>query len=313
MPLIAVDHLNFEYDGKRVLFDVGFNIKEGSVTALVGPNGAGKTTLMRCLAGLETPLSGTIKVGGYDVCENPRDVHRLVGYLSDFFGLYNALTIRQCLTYMAWCHNIPDHLVQDKVNTIATAVGLNERMDDKAGTLSRGYRQRLGIGLSLVHDPKILLLDEPASGMDPEARIGLSHLMTRLRQSGMTIIVSSHILAELEDYCTDMLVIREGRVAEHVMLDDHKQITTRMITIDVLGATDKAQNVLNSQDAVSDIKIEETVITCSFSGDTQDVAALLKTLLAADIPIVGFQGQVQSLQSAYMNLVSRYESKEKIG
>ena len=300
MDMIDVSHLNFDYPGKRVLHDVNFKIARGSVTALVGPNGAGKTTLLRCLVALDRPHSGTITVGGIDVTENPRAVHRMIGYLSDFFGLYNDLTVRQCLTYMCWSQQIAEKDVAAHVEKIARDVMIENMLDRKAGVLSRGYRQRLGIGLALVHDPELIILDEPASGMDPEARIQLSQLVRALRARGKTMIVSSHILNELEDYCTDMLIIRDGRVAKHVLLSEHAAAAERVLHISIRGGAAAYAAALTGQAGVRVDSVVGDVATCHFDGDDAAQQALLTALMAAGMPIYNFSASQHSLQDAYM-------------
>ncbi len=309
--MIKVEKLNFEYFGKRVLHDVSMDIKEGAVTAMVGPNGAGKTTLMRCIVGLETPVSGTVTVAGFDVSEQPRAVHQQIGYLSDFFGLYDKLTVRQNLTYMAWCQNLPGDDVDFRVNEVADMVGMTGRMDERAGTLSRGYRQRLGIGMTLLHNPRILLLDEPASGMDPESRIGFSKLILNLRNAGHTIVVSSHILAELEDYCTDMLVIRNGRIAEHVYLSDHEKKEELSLMIAVSGLTDAHLQILSEDAALTGVERGEgDIVFCRTLADEKEQHLLLKRLLRKKLPVYRFAAQKRSLQKAYMDIA---EEKGKGG
>lgn len=302
--MIDVSDLTFEYDGKTVLRDVSFQIAKNSVVALVGPNGAGKTTLMRCLIGLHKPVSGNILMNGIDVLENPRGVHRCTGYLSDFFGLYDSLTVRQCLLYMAWCQNIPKERGMERVEEVAKLTGLTDYLDKKAGTLSRGYRQRVGVSLAIIHNPQILILDEPASGMDPEARIKLSELMLDLKAHGMTILVSSHILAELEDYCTDMLVIRDGQVREHIIQDQHKD-EALMISLKCLDMNERYVEFLTAQKYVRDVKIEGTVVRFVFAGGEEGAAALLKELVRAEIPVISFEPRKKSLQKAYMELAEQ--------
>ena len=168
--MIEVRGLLFEYPGIRALDDVSFTIESGSITALVGPNGAGKSTLLRCLAALDHPLSGQISIDGVVVLVFPRSSHRNVGSLADFFGLYNELTVKQCLLYVARAHGIPAQEEDKAVMRAAERLQIAERMHDKAGALSRGLAQRLAIAQAIVHEPKVLLLDEPASGLDPEAR-----------------------------------------------------------------------------------------------------------------------------------------------
>src|SRR5690348_6559901 len=211
--MIEVSNLVFEYPAARALDRVSFSVAPQTIVALVGPNGAGKTTLLRCLAALEPPYSGMVRIDGLDTREHPREIHSRLGYLPDFYGLYDELSVRRCLTYAAWSHGIAAAAVEPAVAKAAERVGLSDRMETKAGELSRGLRQRLGIGQAIVHEPKVLLLDEPAAGLDPQARRDLSVLLLALRDAGMTLVVSSHILAELEDYCSEMIIIENGRIA----------------------------------------------------------------------------------------------------
>ena len=213
-PVLEVSALTFEYPGKRALTDVSFTLPHGAVLALVGPNGAGKTTLMRSIAGLDDPMSGAIMLDGVDVVNEPREAYRKLGYLSDFFGLYGALTVRQSLMHAAGMRALTQIEQNQAVALTAQRLDLTSRLDARTDTLSRGWRQRVAIGQAMVHSPQVLLLDEPAAGLDPEARIGLSALFRQLRAEGMTLIVSSHILAELDEYSSHMLAIKDGRAVE---------------------------------------------------------------------------------------------------
>ncbi|MCG8989230.1 ABC transporter ATP-binding protein [Delftia acidovorans] len=216
--MIKVSQLVFEYPGHRALDGVSVHIAAGTVTALVGPNGAGKSTLMRCIAGLDQPLSGQVQVHGIAVQEQPREVHRHLGYLSDFFGLYDRLSVRRCLQYAALSMGVPPSEAPQRVAHVAGQLGLADLLERLPTELSRGQRQRVAIGQAIVHQPRVLLLDEPASGLDPEARASLSQLMRALQAQGMTLIVSSHILSELDEYCTHILSLRGGRVESHEAL-----------------------------------------------------------------------------------------------
>ncbi|KGH27119.1 ABC transporter [Comamonas testosteroni] len=213
----------FEYPGHRALDGVSLSIAAGSVTALVGPNGAGKSTLMRCIAGLEQPLSGHIRVKGLSVEEQPREVHRHLGYLSDFYGLYDRLSVMRCLQYSALSMGVAPGDVDVRVRQVAAQLGLTELLHRHPTELSRGQRQRVAIGQAIVHQPGVLLLDEPASGLDPDARSSLSTLFRQLQAQGMTLIVSSHILSELDEYCTHILSIRDGRIESHEALNPHSE------------------------------------------------------------------------------------------
>lgn len=216
--MIEISQLVFEYPGHRALDGVSLHIGAGSVTALVGPNGAGKSTLMRCIAGLDQPLSGQIHVKGISVPEQPREVHRHLGYLSDFYGLYDRLSVQRCLEYSALSMGVSTEQVAERVQQVAVKLGLSQLLQRYPTELSRGQRQRVAIGQAIIHQPSVLLLDEPASGLDPEARSNLSQLFRSLQAQGMTLVVSSHILSELDEYCTHILSIREGRIENHEAL-----------------------------------------------------------------------------------------------
>ena len=303
MAIISVRGLNFEYPPHQVLKDINFELAEGSVTALVGPNGAGKTTLLRCLTNLENPLSGHIEIDGVDIHKNPREAHRKMGYLSDFFGLYNDLSVRQCLTYMAWCQKLPERALNERIEAVAEDVEITKYLDKKAGSLSRGYRQRLGVGLAMIHEPKILLLDEPASGLDPEARVHLSAFIVRLQQRGMTIMVSSHILAELEDYCTDMLVIRDGEIRSHVKLAEHQAVEETVIEINLTEPVgDAYMHIISTYQGVGSLQKNGQMVTCNFSGDMAAQTAFLKYLIEKGLPVLRFVPMQKTLKSAYMDL-----------
>jgi len=210
--MIDAENVVYDYPSGRALRGVSFVVRPGAVLALVGPNGAGKSTLMRCIAALDAPTQGVITVQGIDTQADPRTIHASLGYLPDIYGLYDRLSVRQCLLYAARSRGLAAADAPAATETAAARVGLSDRMESLAGHLSRGLRQRLGIAQSLVHRPRVLLLDEPASGLDPEARASLSELIRSLAGDGMTLIVSSHILSELEDYCSEMLMLREGEV-----------------------------------------------------------------------------------------------------
>ncbi len=215
-PIIEISQLGFDYPGFRALNGINLTIEAGTVTALVGPNGAGKTTLLRCIAALEVPTEGIVKVAGFDVCESPREVHRRMGFLSDNFGLYAELTVAQGLEYAARSQGLEGYTaIRHAVQKTAKRMGLGDKLGMLAGSLSRGQRQRLAIGQSIIHSPQVLLLDEPASGLDPEARALLTDVFKSLQAEGMSLLVSSHILAELDQYSTHMLALNQGQVLEH--------------------------------------------------------------------------------------------------
>lgn len=300
-PIIEVQDLCFDYPGFRALHQVSFEIEPGSVTALVGPNGAGKTTLLRCIAALDTPVSGSIRVAGYPVDEAPRDVHRLMGYLSDSFGLYEELTLAQSLEYAALAQGLPRTAVAKAVEQTAQRLGLEPKLKHQARTLSRGQRQRLGIGQAIIHSPRLLLLDEPASGLDPEARGALAQVFRELQAQGMTILVSSHILAELNEYSTDMLALDQGQILEHRRLQPLSEQTERVLQLQFLEKTEQAILWLQTQPQIQRVRQQEQSLLLDFNGSAADQADLLARCLQAGLPLLSFSVITENLQQSYLS------------
>jgi ABC-2 type transport system ATP-binding protein len=301
--LVEIRDLVFEYPGFRALHGVSAEIAAGTITALVGPNGAGKTTLLRCLAALDQPYQGTIHLDGLDIHEHPRDGHRMMGYLSDFFGLYDNLTVRQCLTHRARIHALDAE--EEAIAWAADAVRLTDRLGHKAGDLSRGLRQRLAIGQAIIHKPKLLMLDEPASGLDPEARQDLADLLTALRGMGITIVVSSHILAELEAYSSHMLIIDQGRILEHAPTGTAAAAPDRPVAI----ALSLAEPFPGLADLLAgeaeEFAAEGQQARFTLAGGAEAQQRVLKKLIEAGVPVTAFAPVAVNLQDAYIERVRR--------
>lgn len=296
-PALAVTDVHFAYDGTPALAGVSFAASPGSVTALVGPNGAGKTTLMRCLAGLEVPEAGAITLAGIDVVADPRAARARMGFLQDFFGLYDRLTVRRCLDYAARSRLVPAAERRGRIEAVAASLGLGELLERPAAALSRGQRQRVAIGTAIIHRPPVLILDEPAAGLDPEARAELAALLRQLAADGMTLLVSSHILAELEDYSTDVLMLEAGRVIGHGPL---VQPERRLALVLAGGDPASAASALASEAGVTGITAEALTISFAFAGDRAAQAALLARLVAAGHAIAAFEERQGSMQDLYL-------------
>ena len=302
--MIEVADLSYEYPGRRALSEVGFRIAAGSITALVGPNGAGKTTLLRCLAGMDRPLTGRIAVNGVDVIDHPRQSHAHIGYLSDAFGLYPRLSVRQSLTYVARANGIAPADTPARVTTTAAELGLGERLDQPTGELSRGLKQRVAIAQAIIHGPTVVLLDEPASGLDPEARIALGELFVALRERGLTLVVSSHILAELESYSTHMLILRDGRVVEHRALGATAG-PTLCLEIETSGEPVALLAWLRARPQVEDVRVAGTGVQCTVPGASDARAALLKDMIQAGFAVSHFAPRAEDLQRSYLASLER--------
>jgi ABC-2 type transport system ATP-binding protein len=300
--LIRVEGLCFEYSGLRALDDVSFEIAKGSITALVGPNGAGKTTLLRCIAALDEPVAGTIHIDDTDVLRNPRATHRKLGYLSDFFGLYEELTVRQCLSFYAAAHGIDETNIPAAIERAAERLGILDRMGNRAKELSRGLRQRLAIAQAIVHEPKLLLLDEPASGLDPEARHSLAELFLQLQAQGMTLIVSSHILTELEAYSTDMLILRKGRIVSQESVGSTAD-TQCEIALELAAAVPDLESRLAAIDGITALHIDGSKANFRFPSEAAARAALLQKLIEAGLAISSFGVVERDMHLAYLEQV----------
>ena len=304
-PVIEVTDLTFDYPGFRALERVSLSIAPGTVTALVGPNGAGKTTLLRCIAALDAPVSGTVRVMGLDVFDSPREVHRVMGYLSDNFGLYSELTVAQGLEYAARSQGLPSAAVEVAVQQTAHRLGLSDKLGNLASALSRGQRQRLAIGQAIIHAPKVLLLDEPASGLDPEARSSLAQVFKALQAQGMSLLVSSHILAELDEYSTHMLALNNGRVLEHRALnppanDASGGLAERLLRLEFAEPAQAAAAWLQMQPGVQVKRADDHAIEIGFSGNAAAQAALVSACAAAGYGLTVVAPVTENLQQSYL-------------
>jgi len=299
---ITVEGLRFEYPGVRALDDVSFEVARGSVTALVGPNGAGKTTLLRCIAGLDQPMLGAVQVGGVDVLEAPRDAHRKIGFLSDSFGLYESLSVRRCFTHAAAANGVPEAELSATVARVAARLNISDKLEVLAGELSRGQRQRVAIGQAISHDPEVLLLDEPASGLDPEARASLAGLFKTLQAQGVTLLVSSHILAELDEYSTDMLVLRAGRVVEG---RSFRQAPTprKRVRLALAAPVAGLRASLAAAGVAGIVDADERGALLELASGPEDQARLLAGLIASGLPVCAFAEEREDLQASYLRTV----------
>src|SRR5579859_4120177 len=224
-PLIKIQHVSKRYRKVHALQDFSLEIPRGTIYGLIGPNGAGKTTLMRILAALIAPSSGQVWFDDEEVSRFPTAIQRKVGYMPDFFGVYPDLTSAEYLDFYAGIHGIALRKRASTITDLLELVDLTSKRDALVETLSRGMKQRLCLARALVHDPDVLLLDEPASGLDPRARIELRELLRTLHGMGKTIVISSHILLELAEMCTDVAIIQGGHL---VIAGDVEQVSRRL-------------------------------------------------------------------------------------
>jgi ABC-2 type transport system ATP-binding protein len=304
--MITVDGLTKVYGTRTALDHVSFEVPKGEIFGFVGPNGAGKTTTLRILAALLEPTSGRAMIDGADVIEHPDQVHDRLGYMPDFFGVYDQLTAAEYLDFYASCYRQPKARRKKITEDLLELVGLSDRRDQAVDTLSRGLKQRLCLARALVHDPAVLLLDEPASGLDPRARVEMREILKELQTMGKTIVISSHILPELTELCTMIGIIDHGRMrATGPVQDVIRQLTTgRRLRIMVLGQKEEAAAVLKPLPAIHEVVMVNGAIEAQYDGDDAAAAGILQVLTAAGIKVSAFSQLEGGLEDAFMKATS---------
>ncbi len=302
--MIEVSNLVYEYPSVRALKGISLHVAPQTITALVGPNGAGKTTLLRCLAALEPPYLGKITIDGLDTVAAPRAVHTRLGYLPDFYGLYDALSVRRVLNYTACSRGIAPAQLAGAVEKAAGRVGLMDRLDARAGELSRGLRQRLAIAQAIVHEPRVLLLDEPAAGLDPQARRDLSLLLLALKDGGMTLVVSSHILAELEDYCSEMIIIEAGLIVGGKAIKV-RDVERPRYMLEIATARSDLREFLAGRAGVDVIEADDYHALITHTKNAAMRAKLIRDLLASGFEVSSFGESTKALEDAYFKQVGQ--------
>ena len=298
--------------GKFTAVDgLSLEVPAGSIYGFVGPNGAGKTTTMRVLTTLTRPTSGQAWVGGHSVTEEPRAVRRSIGYMPDEFGVYDDMRVWEYLDFFAACYDIPETERRRLIHDLLELVDLSHRRDDMVDKLSRGMKQRLSLARTLAHDPSVLILDEPASGLDPRARVEIRELLVELARMGKTIFFSTHILADVSEICSHIGIIEAGQmIAQGSMeqmraqLQPHREIIVTLRDPAALETIKAVAAPVPGVVAVTDLepKSGRSRVRIDFTGDDDAVAALNATLINANIAILGFTEETKDLEAMFMRV-----------
>lgn len=310
--MIKVQNLYYDYPEIRALNNINFELSAGSITALIGPNGAGKTTLLRSIAGLDEPINGNIYIDDLNVWESPDKARHIISYLPDHFGLYEQLNLIQNLTYAGWAHGLRDEQLNHSITWILEKLRLDMSPTTLAKQLSRGQKQRLALAQVLIHRPKIVLLDEPASGLDPQSREALSQLIVELANDGMTFIISSHILNELEDYCSGILVLEKGKILSHQGYQPQNTTSSdkssKTIEIALVNPQDHSALLAHLQSQFITAKQTKHMIECTIYADNKGVYQLLNTLIQ-QWQIIHFSIKADTLQETYFNILDQHQKQ----
>jgi ABC-2 type transport system ATP-binding protein len=309
--IVRTSGLVKRYPGTVAVAGHDLDIDEGEIFGLVGPNGAGKTTTLRILATLLRPTSGEAEVAGISVTDNPDAVRRVLGFMPDVFGVYDDMKVWEYLDFFARCYGIPAARRRRMIGDLLDLVDLGDRRNAYVQGLSRGMQQRLCLAHTLVHDPQVLLLDEPASGLDPRARVELRELLRELRALGKTIVISSHILPELEELCTSVAIVDHGRVlAQGRVLDIERRLRAgAVLRVKVLAddaSLEAARVWFGKQPLVASASLNpDGTIEIGFRGDDQETSRLLAAAVTAGLPIMTFARAASDLEELFLQVTAQ--------
>ncbi|HEY73008.1 MAG: hypothetical protein B6I35_04965 [Anaerolineaceae bacterium 4572_32.2] len=306
--MIKVKGLTKRYGKLAALKELDLTVEERTVFGFIGPNGAGKTTTMRILATLLRPTAGEAWVAGHSVLKERREVRRAIGYMPDYFGVYGDMKVWEYLDFFAACYEIPAETRQRLVGDLLELVDLAHRRDDYVDALSRGMKQRLCLARALAHDPQVLILDEPASGLDPRARVEIRELLRELQAMGKTIFVSSHILSEIGEVCTHIGIIEAGELVAAGTLEEMRRLirAQRVVRVGLTERVGEARGWLANQPDV--MQVEPVAdngggdLEVAFAGDDESLARLLTQLVGAGFSVVMFREETGDLEDVFMRL-----------
>jgi ABC-2 type transport system ATP-binding protein len=305
MAMIEVRSLSKRFKKTEALKGVSFDIEQGDIYGYIGPNGAGKTTTIKILATLLLPTNGEAFIDGIDVIRDPMSVRRIIGYMPDFFGVYDEMKSWEYLDFFAACYRIPKHKRVGIIDDVLELTDLSNKKEAFVHELSRGMKQRLCLARCLVHDPKVLLLDEPASGLDPRARIELRELLKELGRMGKTILVSSHILTELADFCNTVGIIEAGEMVLSGRIETIlREIRgARVVKIKIKEREEEAKEILLALEKVQECVISAPCsLTINFTGETDDMPDLVDVLKEAGIRVTSFSEEETDLEDLFMRV-----------
>ena len=279
--MLKIENLHKIYGKYHALSGLDMTVKEGALYGFVGPNGAGKTTAIKIMTGLLQAEEGSVLINGKDALADPDQLKSCIGYEPDFFGVYDNLTVGEYMSFFASCYQLDGLVARKRYTALLEQVGLEDKLDFYVDGLSRGMKQRLCLARALIHDPQILILDEPTSGLDPRTRVEFKEILEDLKFAGKTILISSHVLSELSEMCTDTGIIDQGRMILEGNIQDilSRVNASNPLVISVYSNMEKALSILKSHPCVRTISMREKDICVRFTGDAQDEAILLQQLI----------------------------------
>jgi len=306
--MIRTENLTKDYGNGRGVFDLNLHVPRGTIFGYIGPNGAGKSTTIKLLCGLLRPTAGKAFVNGVEVVpRNFRRIRRMIGYMPDVFGVYDQLTVWEYLDFFCAAYRIPPPERPARIAQVLEWTEATDMQDYQVSSLSRGMHQRVGLARTLLHDPEILILDEPASGLDPYARVQMRETIRRLRRAGKTILLSSHILPELASVCDAVGILEKGRLAAVGAVDE---ITRRrkehmVITVLVDSNPEEAVRVCRAVPEVEDVRVSGNELRVRFSGTRAQVADLNRALVERGVRVMELREEEVDLETVFLSVTGR--------
>jgi ABC-2 type transport system ATP-binding protein len=303
-PLLSVTGLRVDYEDITAVDDVSFSVEAGMVYGLIGPNGAGKTSIIRVIATLLQPTYGQVRVCDIDLVEDPLHALQHLGFMPDMPPLYEDLFVEEFLELFASAYGLSGAARKKRIDALLEKVQLVDKRRTPAGELSRGMKQRLFLAKTLLHDPKVLLLDEPASGLDPRARLDLRDVIVELGREGKAVVVSSHILAEMEDFCNSVGIMERGKMLLSGRIEDIlKQLRPGLLLrVRLLQPDDRLGAQLGGFAGVSDVEVDGSCATFKLAGEPDAAANLLRELIQRDFRVAEFRELTSNLQDIFLQV-----------
>lgn len=309
--MLRIRNLRKLYGNYHALDGLDMDIEDGALYGFVGPNGAGKTTTIKIISGLLLPDGGSVELDGMDALAQPYRLKEKIGYVPDYFGVYDNLKVSEYMEFFASCYGIEGLKARKRSQTLLEQVGLGDKLDFFVDGLSRGMKQRLSLARALLHEPALLVMDEPAAGLDPRTRLEFRETVREMNQQGMTILLSSHLLTDLTELCTDVGIIDGGKMLLTGSVEEiiEKIHTSKPVIISICGKLQAALGLLKEHPLVRSISVKEQEILVQFAGNGKQESQLLTELIQAGVQVRGFMREPGSLEAVFMQLTRHEEER----
>lgn len=310
--MLNITNLQKIYGNYHALDGLDMKIPAGSLYGFVGPNGAGKTTTIKIMTGLLRPDGGSVFIDGIDAALEPYRLKEKIGYVPDHFGVYDNLKVSEYMEFFASCYRLEGLKSRKRCQTLLAQVGLGDKEDFYVDGLSRGMKQRLCLARALIHDPDLLIMDEPTAGLDPRTRVEFRDVVRELNEQGKTILISSHLLEDLSELCTDIGIIDAGKMIISGSIEEitERIHTSKPVIITVQGQTGEAIRLLKEHPLVQTITVKDQEIMVGFTGTAKEESGLLAGLVRAGVPVRGFIREPGNLEAVFMQITNH--EKERV-